>query len=117
MSGEVGGAGGDRGAGQSTRIGERLDGDGAQIKQRARIDVDADALRSLGAVELADWRAPRAPLARALRDLGEPGTPDRTVQRAVADELAVDPVLFDQGVDFRRAAAEQGEQPLAIVRA
>ena len=70
-----------------------------------------------GCVRRLDRRAARAPLPGALLDLGEPRAPDRTMQRAVAHKLAVDAVLVDKRVDFRRAAAKQAEEALAIVGA
>ena len=111
------GAGGDRRPGEAARIGERVDDSGAQVEERARVDVHANALGGLGLREKADRRAPRAPLPGALLDLGEPRTPDRAMQRAVAHELAVDAMLVDKRVDFGRAAAEQAEEPFAIIRA
>ena len=111
------GAGGDRGPGEAARIGERLDDAGAQVEQRAGVDVDADALCGLRLRENPDRRAALAPLFRALLDLCEPGTPDRALQRAIADKLAVDAVFVDQRVDGRRAAAQEAEQPFAIIRA
>ena len=96
-------AGGDCSAGQSARVSQRLDGAGAQIEQRPGIDVDADAPRRLLAAENLHRRAARAPLPRALLDLGEARTPDRAMQRAVAHQFAVDPVLLDQGVNLGRA--------------
>ena len=102
----------DRGAGakrdlrEPTRIRQGLDGAGARIEQRALVDVGADPPRRLRAAEHLDRRPARAPLLRALLDLAEPGPPDRTMQRAVAHELAIDPVLVDKRVDFRRTAAE-----------
>ena len=111
------GAGGDRGPGEAARIGERLDDAGAQVEQRAGVDVDADALCGLRLRENPDRRAALAPLFRALLDLCEPGTPDRALQRAIADKLAVDAVFVDKRVDGRRAAAQEAEQPFAIIRA
>ena len=88
-----------------------------EFEQRAGVDGDADAPRRLLAAENLHRRAAPPPLPLALLDLGQPRAADGAVQRAVAHKLAVDPVLLDQGVDFRRAAAQQAQQPLAIVRA
>ena len=107
----------ERRARQPARISERLDGAGAQIEQRAGIDVDADPPRRLLAAENFHRRAARAPLRAALLDLGEPRRPHRAMQRAVVHEFARDPVLVDERLNLRGPIAKQLEQPLAIVGA
>ena len=110
------GAAGDRDAGESARVGERLDGAGAQIEERACIDVDADAPRRFLAAEHLHRRPARAPLRATLLDLGEARRSSRAMQRAIAHEFAVEPMLIDERLDLGGPVAQQLQEPLAIIR-
>src|ERR1700744_960255 len=80
---------------QPTCVGERLDGAGAHVEERARIKVAADPARRLLATEDLHRRSTRAPLRMALFDLGEARGPGRAMQSSVAHEFAVDAMFHD----------------------
>src|SRR3984957_5784791 len=104
----------ERRARQPPRIGERLDGAGAQVEQRARIDVDANPPRRFLAAENLHRRAARAPLGVPLLDLGETRLAGRALPGPGGDEFARDALFMDEPLNLGRPFAKQLEQPLAI---